>query len=306
MAFVSEGPAGRVPSRLAPRAHGFRAFVLAGVLATALVVSVVGLLVLYPPHAGCALTFTEPAVPMFFATTIDHWNASVKITAASVCDPPSYFRFILSIGSSRANLAALMPAGSNASVVVNGTPFRVAWVDATENGVVDAGDTFRVSGDGVHLPAPPGPSVSLPYGLDFRSSDGQYLGKAGWEMPFLPPAPSVILGLPTLRDGNATIPILNVSMEYDPWNYWLNLAVGSAAAIPTTMPGVSGPPGSRVFIQGVQYNLPWVDADRSGTVSAGDGFIVNGNGTALPRSTVFTFSLLWMDESPIAGVTWTT
>ena len=264
--------------------------------------------VMLPPRGACTplAAATSPSLPMAFTVVFDHWNASVRIIAATVCESPSHYRFVLAFGSARGDRQPLPAAGSWTSTVVNGTAFRVGWTDATANGLVDVGDSIQVTGEGAHLPAAPGPDSNFVFNLTFYSTGEEWLGHVSWQMPFLQPSPTVTFGGPILVGGNATLPIQRVSVAYDPAYYWLNLAVGTGAGVPTEMPAVSGPPGSREFVNGVQYNLPWIDRDGSGTLSSGDWILVNGDEVALPAASSFTFFLLWTDGSPVSTVSWTT
>ena len=302
---VLEGAAASPAPGPATRGPKARPLLVIGVVASLTVAALAGGVVLLSPRGACGPT-GDPVIPMAFATMFDHWNASVKITAVSVCEPPSFYRFLLFLGASHSDLQPLPPVGSLSSVIVNGTSFRVGWTDATRNGLVDIGDSFQVTGDGVHLPASADPDPNFQYKLEFHSSGGEWIGAASWYMPLLKPAPTVMLGMPDLSSGNATIPVLSVSIEYDPTFFWLNLARGSSVGVPTTLPQVSGLPGSREIIDGIQFNIPWVDMDGSGTLTGGDRFLVTGDGIRLPPSTEFTFYLLWTDDSPVSTASWTT
>ncbi len=68
-----------------------------------------------------------------------------------------------------------------------------------------------------------------------------------------------------------------------------------------------GPPQSivRVSIGPNAYRIIWRDADRDGAPSAGDSFLISGDGTPLPSISAYEFDLQWQGTW-IAKAFWTT
>ncbi len=105
--------------------------------------------------------------------------------------------------------------------------------------------------------------------------------------------------------GNATIKVASASPASPPSNFKVNLDVGAATGVAVPMPTTNGGFVS-VVVGGTTYRVYWTDLGAEGTVNAGDRFDVTGNGTPLPHTTRFTFSLLWSDGSLLKDQTWTT
>lgn len=81
-------------------------------------------------------------------------NYSVPVADASRSAPFDAYKFNLMVEGRPASAAvAVASTGQPAPIVVNGTAYRVVWNDAGGGGMLNAGDTFTVSGNGVPLPS---------------------------------------------------------------------------------------------------------------------------------------------------------
>ena len=86
----------------------------------------------------------------FGAVPLEHGNATITIVRATWCPPPSEYRF--SIGFNGPSSAGVFASSGNyTTTVASNTTFRVTWTDEDGQGLVNVGDTFRVTGDGKPL-----------------------------------------------------------------------------------------------------------------------------------------------------------
>lgn len=80
-------------------------------------------------------------------------NYSIQVADASRSAPFDAYKFNLMVENKTAPTAVAVEASSQpAPIVVNGIPYRVVWNDAGGGGMLNAGDTFTVSGNGAPLP----------------------------------------------------------------------------------------------------------------------------------------------------------
>lgn len=126
-------------------------------------------------------------------------------------------------------------------------------------------------------------------------------------LPFRTPVavvPSVRLGPVGYSSGNATFNISSVSTAAPIGFFLVNLRVDSASG--TTQRIELDPRFATVTVSAVGYRVYFVDTGSNFTLSAGDRFVVTGNGTSLPTMTTFVFYLLWiLDGSTVGTTNWT-
>ncbi len=136
------------------------------VLAAVLYVMVSGLLV-SPGTNKPVMSFNTPALDAA-------GNASILVASASQAQAPANYRVNLAVGGV-AGVAVSMPttSGAFASVVVSGTTYRIYWTDIGGDVTVNGGDSFRITGNGVTLPA-----GSFEFFLLW--SDGSLVQQAQW------------------------------------------------------------------------------------------------------------------------------
>jgi len=107
-----------------------------------------------------------------------------------------------------------------------------------------------------------------------------------------------------LVDGNASFLVQNESGGPYPYSGF------EATLVVNDFPSPSvalGPPQSivRVSIGPNGYRITWRDADGDDAPSAGDSFLISGDGTSLPSISAYEFDLQWQGTW-IAKAFWTT
>lgn len=101
-------------------------------------------------EAFAAQSSPQPIVT-FKAVVVDHGNATITIASARFCPPPSEYRF--SIGfRGPGSVGEFASSGNYTTTVAANTSFRVYWMDEDRQGLVNVGDTFRVTREGKPLP----------------------------------------------------------------------------------------------------------------------------------------------------------
>lgn len=108
-------------------------------------------------------------------------GCSATISVAGVSSTLSAAHFMLNLRAGpRVGTAVAMPAtgGGFASVLVEGTSYRVYWTDLSADGHLNPGDAFRVTGNNASLP----PSTPFTFYLVW-SADGTYIQSASWTTP---------------------------------------------------------------------------------------------------------------------------
>jgi len=125
----------------------------------------------------------QPAQPprtdnlVFSPATIVDGNAS--FTVQNVSNGPymfSGFQITLIVNEFAGGPVALEPNNSVARITIGPNHYRIAWSDSDGDGAVDAGDSFRVSGDGGALP------LLSYYEFDLHWQM-QWTAKATWSTP---------------------------------------------------------------------------------------------------------------------------
>jgi len=138
------------------------------VLAAVLYVMVSGLLTPVGSNKP-VLTFAQPALG-------SDSNISVAIASVSQSVAVTNYRVNLQIGTATGAAVAVAASGTAASVTVSGTVYRVTWTDIGGEATVNGGDTFRVTGTSVRLPAGS-------YTLFLLWSDGSQIQTSTWTVP---------------------------------------------------------------------------------------------------------------------------
>jgi hypothetical protein len=102
-------------------------------------------------------------------------NASIRIQSASSMAPAN-LQMILQANGSAASATSLPPPDGSVLLGVGAYSLRVYWLDATRDGLVGAGDAFRVSGDVGPLPR----ATSFTFTLRFHEGTSQGDSSIGW------------------------------------------------------------------------------------------------------------------------------
>ena len=118
------------------------------------------------------------------------------------------------------------------------------------------------------------------------------------------PTDRLVFSEVALVDGNASFLVQNESGGPYPYSGFEATLIVNDFAGPTV---AFGPPQSivRVSIGPNAYRIIWRDADRDGAPSAGDSFLISGDGTPLPSISAYEFDLQWQGTW-IAKAFWTT
>ena len=95
---------------------------------------------------------TPTPLVSFGVVSVEHGNATITIVRATFCPAPSEYRFSIGFKASSA-VGMFASSGSYTTTVASNTTFRVTWMDEEGQGLVNVGDTFRVTGDGRPLPS---------------------------------------------------------------------------------------------------------------------------------------------------------
>lgn len=98
------------------------------------------------------VTFAAPVRIAAGTTGLANYSIQVADVSASV----AYGSYKVNLAVEDTIYSAAVPvaaSGQPASLVANGTAYRIVWNDAGGDGMLNAGDTFVVSGNGVPLPA---------------------------------------------------------------------------------------------------------------------------------------------------------
>ncbi len=118
------------------------------------------------------------------------------------------------------------------------------------------------------------------------------------------PTDKLVFSSVALVDGNASFLVQNQSGGPYPYGGFEATLVVNDFPGPT---GALGPSQSivRVSIGPNAYRITWRDADGDGAPSAGDSFLISGDGTPLPSISAYEFDLQWQGTW-IAKAFWTT
>ena len=139
------------------------------VLAAVLYVMVSGLIT--PVGANKPLlTFSSPSLAA--------GNASISVAGASQAVAPSSYKVNLQVASTTGSAIAMPTTnGASVNVVVGATTYRIYWTDIGGELKVNSGDTFRVTGNNIALPA----ATSFTFYLLW--SDGSQIQSTAWSTP---------------------------------------------------------------------------------------------------------------------------
>ncbi|HYM39541.1 MAG TPA: type IV pilin [Thermoplasmata archaeon] len=105
------------------------------------------------------------------------YNATFSVADASRAVTIPNFHFVLKVGATFGPASDFAASGVPVPVSVNGTVYRVTWLDVNGGGTLAAGDTITVSGNGVSLPR----STSFDFFLLW--TDGSQLTHEAWTTP---------------------------------------------------------------------------------------------------------------------------
>lgn len=80
-------------------------------------------------------------------------NYSVRVAEASQDYAYTSYKVNLVVNNVTTSAVPVRPTGQVAGLVIGGTAYRIVWADLGGGGMVNAGDTFTISGNNVPLPA---------------------------------------------------------------------------------------------------------------------------------------------------------
>ena len=144
-------------------------------------ITVVLAAVIYIMASG--LLGSNPNVPPIVAFTGIHgytagtWNTSFGVADASQSLAIVNYKFNLQVGLRYGSATNFAPSGAPANVTVNGTVYRVIWLDTDGGGTLTQGDQFQVTGNRKSLPS----ATNFDFLLFW--SDGNQLTHQAWTTP---------------------------------------------------------------------------------------------------------------------------
>ena len=97
---------------------------------------------------------TEPAnrpVLSFGAITLSSGNVTFSVASVSQAFPYLNYKVTLQVGTETGPAALIAAETSYAAITVASTTYRVYWSDLGDEGNLNDGDAFRVTGNGVPL-----------------------------------------------------------------------------------------------------------------------------------------------------------
>ena len=151
------------------------------VIATILMVAITVVLaaVLYVMVSGLITPVgaNKPLIT-FTAASLSSGNATISVAGVSQAVSPSSYKVNLQVGTTTGSAIAMpTTGGASVNVVVGATTYRIYWTDIGGERTVNGGDTFRVTGNGVALPA----ATSFTFFLLW--SDGASIQQSAWSTP---------------------------------------------------------------------------------------------------------------------------
>ena len=124
------------------------------VIATILMVAITVVLaaVLYVMVSGL-LTGPSASRPVltFGGVSLSSGNATFAVASVSSSVPYSNYKVTLQVGATTGSPIAVAAETTYATLTVGTTDYRVYWTDLANEGNLNDGDSFRVTGDGVAL-----------------------------------------------------------------------------------------------------------------------------------------------------------
>ncbi len=144
-------------------------------------ITVVLAAVLYLMASG--LLGSEPNIlPTVAFTSVEgypagSYNSTFAIADASRAEAIAKYKFTLQVGAVLGPVTLFATSSTAADVTVNGTAYRVIWLDSDGGGSLTQGDEIKVTGRGVSLPA----ATSLDFHLIW--SDGSQITHEAWTTP---------------------------------------------------------------------------------------------------------------------------
>ncbi len=105
------------------------------------------------------------------------YNVTFSIASTTSAVPPGNYRFNLQVNGAVGVAKPLGASGVGVNITVGGVAYRVVWVDTGNDGTVNDGDRFLVTGNGVSLP----PASRFVFYLLW--SDGSLIQQQVWQTP---------------------------------------------------------------------------------------------------------------------------
>ncbi len=105
------------------------------------------------------------------------YNTSFSVADASQSLAIVKYHFNLQVGSTIGQAMDFAPSGTPANITVNGTVYRVTWLDFDGAGTLSQGDQITVSGKGVSLPS------LTSFDFTLFTAEGQLVTHEPWTTP---------------------------------------------------------------------------------------------------------------------------
>ncbi len=144
-------------------------------------ITVVLAAVIYLMASG--LLNSNPNVPPVVAFTGIHgypagsYNTSFSVADASRSLAMVNYKFNLEVGGVIGSAMNFAPSGTAANITVNGTAYRVTWLDLDGGGSLSQGDEITLGGKGISLPG------ATSFDFTLFTSEGQQVAHEPWTTP---------------------------------------------------------------------------------------------------------------------------
>ncbi len=141
-------------------------------------ITVVLAAVVYLMASGILAGHTEPMPIVGFAAGATFLpgshNVSLEIAGASQAQPATAYAFNLRVGLAYGAPTSFAASLAAADIAVNGTTYRVTWIDVDGGGMLTGGDRIEVTGSGVSL------ATGTAFEFLLLWHDGTVLTAASW------------------------------------------------------------------------------------------------------------------------------
>jgi len=146
------------------------------VIATILMVAITVVLaaVLYVMVSGLITPVGGNKPLVTFSAVSQDGNATIGVAGASQSVSPAQYRVNLQAGGVTGTAVAMPTTTAPVTVTISGVTYRIYWTDIGGEATVNAGDNFRVTGNGVRLPA------ATSFNFHLLWNDGSSIQTTAW------------------------------------------------------------------------------------------------------------------------------
>lgn len=146
------------------------------VIATILMVAITVVLaaVLYVMVSGLITPVGGNKPLITFSAVSQDGNATVGIAGATQSVAPANYRVNLVAGGVTGTALAMPTTSAPVTMTISGVTYRLYWTDIGGESTVNAGDNFRVTGNGIRLPA------TTAFTFHLLWSDGSSIQSTAW------------------------------------------------------------------------------------------------------------------------------